>query len=228
MLSHFVLSTVFFNTFIVQLWGTAFPDGADSNLWEVPPNSPAGAQIMLNADMALGFNISINYNGLATHTQRCSSTGGPGGGYGCSSPSTNAYPSTYSLVNTYANDNTAFLNGFASSYAKMSTVGYGLPANTDGSTSTGKLGTLTAIDVTTCADSVGFAPFCSSTNGAPAVTTRTSMCTTYNEIVADFNAAVPTDPMLQANLFGKALRLAFHDAGKFVCNCFSSKLLCSV
>lgn len=94
--------------------------------------------------MAIQYDISI-INDLGTPNQRC----GPGT-TGCTQPTSTTVPSTSALVNSFANSNTAFLNAFASSYAKMTTVGYGVPANVDGATSTGKLGTITAIDLTTC------------------------------------------------------------------------------
>lgn len=105
---------------------------------------------MLNADMAVGFDITIQNNGLALGTQRCGSQGAPDNSYGCAGPTAKAVPSTYALAKQFADDNAAFLAAFAVSYTKMTTVGYGVPANADGSTATGKLGTLTAIDFSTC------------------------------------------------------------------------------
>ena len=70
---------------------------------------------------------------------------------GCTGPPANSVrPSTNTLVHQFAADNAFFLKSFATAFAKMCTAGYGLPVNVDGSTSTGKLGTLTAIDLSTC------------------------------------------------------------------------------
>ncbi len=73
--------------------------------------------------------------------------------YGCSFPDNKAMPSTAALAGVYANEvtgNAAFLAGFSAAYPRMTSVGYGVPANVDGATATGRLGTLTAIDLTTC------------------------------------------------------------------------------
>jgi hypothetical protein len=62
--------------------------------------------------------------------------------------------------------------------------------------------------------STASAPFCAMTNGAAALPDKLKMCGAYSSIVADFNAALPTNQIALSNLYGKALRLAFHDAGK--------------
>lgn len=64
--------------------------------------------------------------------------------------------------------------------------------------------------------STAIAPYCVKTNGLAAVTDKASMCTSFQAILADFNAVVPTNLGAQSDLFGKAVRLAFHDAGKDV------------
>ena len=99
--------------------------------------------------MAIAFDISI-IDDLGTPNQRCGPASAPGGVFGCSQPTSTTVPSTNSLVNSFANSNTAFLNAFATAYVKMTTVGYGVPANIYGATSSGKLGTITAINLTTC------------------------------------------------------------------------------
>ena len=108
--------------------------------------------------MSLGYNITINKE-VASPSQRCGSSAGPNNAYGCSDPNINSKPCTFALASTFAANNSAFLSAFALSYAKMSTVGYGLPANKDGQTATGKLGTLTSIDFATCASSNFFTFF---------------------------------------------------------------------
>jgi hypothetical protein len=129
-----------------QVWNTDFSSGAGKNEWTTPGNH----NIMLNADMAVGFDISIGANNLAPPTQRCGATSGPGRAFGCSNPVATTKPSTYTLAASFAANNAAFLSAFATSYTKMTTVGYGVPAATDGATSTGKLGTVTSIDFSTC------------------------------------------------------------------------------
>ena len=106
---------------------------------------------MLNADMCIGFNITIDGvspTSTAPATQRCGPQSGPGGAFGCSAPSNLIKPITYALTNEYA-QNTAFYNAFSVSYTKMTTVGYrGFSATA--TTTTGKLGTLTGIDLSQC------------------------------------------------------------------------------
>lgn len=130
------------NLINLPVWNTAFPNGNDKNLWTRRGNN----QIMLNSDMALGFDIAIDAQGLASQTQRCGSQGAPGGAYGCARPTATTVPSTGALARTYANDNAAFLRGFAESYVKMASVGYGIA----GQTTAGKLGTLIAFDPSLC------------------------------------------------------------------------------
>lgn len=106
---------------------------------------------MLSCDVALGYTPDLTSNdGLGTLNQAC----GPYGLahntlYGCS-PNTTTTPSTYDLSESYANDNSLFLTNFATAFTKMTCAGYGVPRNVDGATASGKLGTLTAIDLTTC------------------------------------------------------------------------------
>lgn len=64
------------------------------------------------------------------------------------------------------------------------------------------------------ASSSATAPFCVKTNGLAALVDKASMCTSYRGILQDFNAALPTNAGALSDLFGKALRLAFHDAGE--------------
>jgi len=139
-----------------DLTNTAAFTAADTkNIWFNPPppgtTTPATFdKIMLNSDMAMAYTISQTG---ATHTgvlgEVCNDNNG------CRKPNTNTGSAdrpiiTNSLVHQFAADNTLFLKAFAAAYAKMCSAGYGLPANVDGTTATGKLGTLTAIDLTTC------------------------------------------------------------------------------
>jgi len=105
------------------------------NMWM----KDTGGNIMLNSDMALAYSISQANNFHGVLHQRCSNGGG-----GCNNPRNSTRPSTLSIVQTFANNNAAFLAAFASAYTKMVNVGYGT------SGTAGKLGTLTPITLSTC------------------------------------------------------------------------------
>jgi len=100
----------------------------------IPPN------IMLNADMALAYTISTANNNLGVLGQTCSDNNG-----GCRNPTATSRPTTLGLVQTFANNNTAFLIAFQQAFPSMVNVGYGIPDST-----TGKLGGLTSINLATC------------------------------------------------------------------------------
>lgn len=57
------------------------------------------------------------------------------------------------------------------------------------------------------------APYCIKTNGELPYSDETTMCISYQSIRAAVIAALPNNNNELANFFGKALRLAFHDAG---------------
>ena len=104
---------------------------------------------MLNTDMALAFPITTALPLSFGQQQNC----GPrtiNGAYGCRTPTNLVAPSTSALCLQYAGNNALFLQAFAVAYTKMTCVGYGVPANVDGATATGKMGTLTAINLATC------------------------------------------------------------------------------
>ena len=82
--------------------------------------------IRLNSDIAIAFGLTQDF-----------STAVPTNSYGCISPLSTTPPSTLSLVQLYAANNSAFLTDFAPSFMKMSNLGYGFNG------STGKLGSLT-------------------------------------------------------------------------------------
>ena len=105
---------------------------------------------MLNTDMALAYPISTTLPNVTGHKQVCGPQELAGSNYGCQYPTNVTQPSTLALCKYYAANNTAFVEAFAVAYTKMTTVGYGVPAPVDGATATGKLGTLTAIDLSTC------------------------------------------------------------------------------
>lgn len=56
--------------------------------------------------------------------------------------------------------------------------------------------------------------FCLKTNGAPLVASAANTCIAYKAIKTAFLNAVPNDAFGQANLYGQAIRIAFHDAGE--------------
>ena len=88
---------------------------------------------MLVADMTLAFNVQIN-------PARC------GGNAAADAANCGPLPSTRVLVLQYIADNTLFLQNFANSYDSMVTVGFGRKE----AGTTGKLGTLTLFDSSTC------------------------------------------------------------------------------
>ena len=150
--------TVFDNQYYKSLlnvaWDWKQPDGPTKSVFTTPAN-----QVMLGTDMVLGYpaNTAAVVGGsiVGTPGQHCGPTSAnPPAAYGCNAPSFSApattAPSTFALATSYAANNALFLTNFATSYTKMTTVGYGVPAKKDGSTATGKLGTLTSIDFTTC------------------------------------------------------------------------------
>jgi len=143
--------TVFDNQYYKSLlnvaWDWKQPDGPTKSIFTTPAN-----QVMLGTDMVLGYpaNTAAVVAGsvVGTPGQHC----GPNP-YGCNAPGTTpatTAPSTFALATSYAANNALFLANFATAYTKMTTVGYGVPAKADGSTATGKLGTLTSVDFTTC------------------------------------------------------------------------------
>jgi len=118
---------------ILTPWVSATPNGATKNLWV-----HANTNIMLNADMSMGCNITINTaTAFGVAGQKC-----PAGGGAATTPTTTGSPSTLALVTSYAKSNSNFLSAFATSFTKMTTVGY--------SGSSTKLGSLTSINLALC------------------------------------------------------------------------------
>ena len=104
---------------------------------------------MVNADLALAFPISTEIPPRARR-QVCGPRTLTGSTYGCRDPSATTPPSTWPLCLQYAASNSAFLQAFPVAFTKMTCVGYGVPVAVDGATATGKLGTLTHINLNTC------------------------------------------------------------------------------
>jgi hypothetical protein len=140
----------FGNGYYNQLFNgwTSYPqEDPAKNLWSRPGNRKL---VMLNSDLALVYNITIDAAGVGVLGQRCGSTVVNGVDYGCVNPSSLGQPSTYALALQYSLDTPLFLTNFAEAFVKMTSVGYGVPGPNDGDTATGKLGTLTTIDLATC------------------------------------------------------------------------------
>eukprot|EP01038_Epipyxis_sp_PR26KG_P006766 gene6766-9267_t len=133
-----------------NIWQNVMQPGDSSkNFWT--PTS--GRQtVMLNTDMSLAFPINSTVS-TGDIGQNCS-TYVSNGVYGCvSSTGVANYttPLTYPLILNFSKQpRSYFFTQFSQSFTKMICVGYGVPNNVSGSTSTGKLGTLTYIDFNTC------------------------------------------------------------------------------
>jgi hypothetical protein len=106
--------------------------------------------IMINADMALAFQISTDLPPTRGPRQVCGPRTLPGNTYGCRDPSVTEPTETWEQCLAYAADNNAFIQAFGVAYTKMTCVGYGVPVPVDGAKASGKLGTLTHIDLNTC------------------------------------------------------------------------------
>jgi hypothetical protein len=104
--------------------------------------------IMLTSDITLAFDANTT-TGRGRLGQVCGPSGQDNGGFGCS-PAEPLMPSTCNLVCQLAQDNALFLSSFATAFTRMTSVGYGVPDKVDGATASGKLGTLTHIDFSSC------------------------------------------------------------------------------
>mmetsp|Transcript_29859 Transcript_29859/g.41008 ORF Transcript_29859/g.41008 Transcript_29859/m.41008 type:complete len:343 (+) Transcript_29859:425-1453(+) len=128
----------FYYSLFVQLWDNKQPNGPDKNLWVLGSNT-----IMMNTDMVLAYNITFTSSALSAVGQQC----GPynrGALITCTMPDAPT-SSSFELSTKFAADNSFFLSSFATSFKKMTTVGY----STDSATP-GKLGSLTGIDLNSC------------------------------------------------------------------------------
>jgi hypothetical protein len=146
-----VFDTSYYGNLFHTNWFNVKPNSPEKDLWK-----NEFLTIMLNVDMALAFSIEQDANNVGVLNQVC----GPAVtfessgliDFGCDRPLNRAGASTLPQVRRYDENNTAFYADFEIAYVKMVTVGYGVPANTDGATASGKLGTLTSIDLNTCAE----------------------------------------------------------------------------
>jgi len=128
-----VFSNQYYTNMINPNWRNGVSAGSNTlNIWTIANNN-----IMLNSDMIVGFNIDLTSNGnclqCGTFGQRC---GSPGGVSQCTVPVATT-SSTFSIANTYRQNNAAFLSAFTASFNKMTSVTYAA-------------GQLTPIDLSTC------------------------------------------------------------------------------
>lgn len=111
--------------------------------------------IMINPDMALAYPITLGLPpaGISGERKQSCRPGNTGNStYGCKNPKRTAAPITLRLVYAYAADNNLFLQAFSTAFTKMAALGYGTVSSgaADGTISSGKLGTLTVLDLGSC------------------------------------------------------------------------------
>jgi len=167
---------VFDNQYYINMINRGWPNAAQQNSINKNIWTRGDGTIMFNSDMGIGFDINLddtNCVDCGIFTQRC---GGANNAL-CTNPVGGAAV-TNALATSYINNNQLFLNNFAQSFVKLTTFGYGVPANIDGATSTGKLGTLTAIDLSTCP--------------APTTTPTTVPTTVPTTLSTQATTAIPT------------------------------------
>lgn len=118
---------------IPQRWANL---GGTNTVWGRGPVP----NIMLNADMVLGFNATAT----TTRGQVCGPYAPNGAFAGCTNPTDSSQPNTAVIIQSYigANGNANFLAAFSTSFKKLLSVGYG--------TGSSKLGALVDLDLSTC------------------------------------------------------------------------------
>lgn len=140
-LTPLTFDRTYYGALLAVNWTAGFPPTMTDpslNIWL----DPSGGTIMLNVDLALAFDITLDENDVAinkvssidfdevgtSNAQICSGFN-PDRRQGCVNPSTNPI-STFELVLEYTVSNKFFLLRFAEAYVKMTSVGYGtkLPA----------------------------------------------------------------------------------------------------
>lgn len=130
----------------VQTWTESLTTNGAGSQWR----QGSDPLLMLNTELAMRYPLSTALPIAGAAAQVCSPTSA-GGSVGCANPTSSTLPSTALLIQRYSNNNQLFLTAFATAFAKMSAVGFGGVVSTvDGATTTGKMGTLTTLDVTTC------------------------------------------------------------------------------
>lgn len=136
----------FLVSLLFQTWQESLTSSGASTQWR----QGTDPLIMLSTEMALRYPVSVEMPVTGEPAQVCGPTRANGAS-GCVNPLSTTVPSTAQLCQRYAGNNGLFLSAFVQAFAKMSAVGYGSVVSTvDGATTTGKLGTLTTVDLTTC------------------------------------------------------------------------------
>lgn len=74
---------------------------------------------MLNSDISLAYNASIDSGFQSSADQICGNTAIEGNSYGCSEPKSTYRPLVAEIVDLYANDNSLFLKEFGIAFTKM-------------------------------------------------------------------------------------------------------------
>lgn len=153
------LDNLYYRSMILVPWANtrqAKDDGSTptTSIWIVALNFQSPS-IMLNTDMALAFDINDETDTpcfqCGTEFQQCGGVNDAS----CISPSKGFNPDRIEQIRAYTdylNGNALFLADFARSWLKVVTLGYGVPDAIDGATSTGRLGTVTEIDLATCTE----------------------------------------------------------------------------
>lgn len=114
--------------------------------------------VMLNTDMALAFGIDLSEGNVGVNSQFCSFT------ETCMYPDNGPTPETRNITEFYSSNskelgeydpghliNTRFMRDFVNAFRKVTSLAYGgEPSWKDGESRTGKLGTLTTIDLSKC------------------------------------------------------------------------------
>eukprot|EP01034_Spumella_vulgaris_P021392 gene21392-27422_t len=134
----------YFANLMGRNWKNVLATDGEKTQWQ----SDGTGTIMLTSDVTLAFDANTTM-GVGQLGQVCGLSGTSSGDFGCS-PSAALMPPTCNLVCQLAQDNALFLSSFASALTRMTCAGYGVPDKVDGATASGKLGTLTHIDFSTC------------------------------------------------------------------------------
>ena len=107
--------------------------------------------LMLNADIALAYPLNTSALPQAGVPKQICRPDWSDNTPLCKNPGEHReQPSTWALCRAFAMDNNYFQLSFVAAFTKMACLGYGRPVPVDGATATGKLGTLTHIDLNTC------------------------------------------------------------------------------
>ena len=158
------LDNQYYKAMILDTWqNTRSRADPSKNTWFIPKKKVDGEgalvdetyhanNVMLNADMVIGFPIRTDYDPVAggfvgVEGEMCGDDIVTGAQYGCRNQfgEVAGWPfETYDQALKYTQDNAIFLRDFAASYMRMTTVGYRIQP---GPIKDSKLGNLKAIDL---------------------------------------------------------------------------------